>query len=325
MGLYQNTNQPDSALEQAVDWYVLISSDEASPEEKAAFQHWLSEPAHAETYAKLEKVWDQFSGLSESTERYALNQSLVEKPALAAGKPAQLLLLAGVCASIWFGYQSTPGQMLRANHLAITEQQTLRLDDQSVLHLAPMTAVNIDYSSKARSIELLRGALQVEVARDKTRPLIVRTETGTAEALGTVFSVTQQDPHMQVKVTESRVRVCPLYTGPDLSTCVTASAGDQVQVTKDQALRQPKTEGRLDINWQRQLLIVEKRPLLEVLDILQDYNLGYLNMDRDSLAALQVSGVFPLRDLRQSLDIMAASLSLEVKQYTPALTVVRRK
>lgn len=316
----QPSKSNTSDLEQAVEWHILISSGEATSSEQEAFNLWFSEPNNARAYAKLEAVWNQFEGVSGSTERYALNQSLRKRNPLATSA----LLLAGVCVTGWLSLQTTPGQMLTADHIAVTAPRTLTLEDQSTLNLAPKTAVNIDYSQTHRRIELLSGSLQIDVAKDHTRPLTVYTNNGSAEALGTIFSVETLAEQMQVKVTESKVRVCSPAPTPDLSSCMIAQAGDQINVRSGIASSASDQHGRLDINWQKQLLIVEERPLLEVLDILQRYHVGYLQIDREQFINMKVSGVFPLKDLSQSLDIMATSLSLNIAQYPLGYTRIER-
>lgn len=325
MASIQSSQGNEAGLEQAIEWYLLLASGEATPEQEQAFRRWHAEPQHARVYSSLDKVWSSFEGVSSPIERYTLDQSLNENTSGSGSTVRQALLVAGLCLSAWFGYQSSTGQLISADHYALTQQTTLYLDDQSKLHLAPMSAVNLKFSDTERRIELVSGALQIEVAKDKTRPLIIHTEDGSAEALGTIFSVSRAPDQMQVNVSESTVRVCPAQIRAGHANCVIATAGDQVRVSDDLARLQGAQSGRLQINWDKQLLVVEERPLLEVLDLLQRHHPGYLKSDREGLASVRVSGVFPLKDLRQSLDIMATSLSLEISHYTPALTLIRKK
>lgn len=322
----QNASSATSALEQAVEWYLRTSDGELSQEERTAFQQWLDLGDNAQVYAKLDDVWRQFDQVSEPVERHVLHQSLHRKPEQSAyTKALKICAIAGLCVSLWLAYQSPVGQMANADHIALTDQKTLHLDDQSTLRLAPFSAVNVRYSAGQRHIELVRGALQITVAKDKTRPLIVQTDQATAEALGTIFSVIREAEQTQVKVSESTVRVCPWPNDNTQHSCVIANQGEVAIVESEQAQVAPSQRGSINIHWQRQLLIVEDRPILEVLDILKKHHLGYLHIDRASLANTKVSGVFPLDKFHSSINTMAASLGLKVTQFTPVYTTISKQ
>jgi transmembrane sensor len=346
---YSRVSALPAHVQQAADWHVLMHSGEADAEEEQAFKQWHAIENNAEAYQRLEAIWGRFDEVETGPARKALQQVLLNKtPTGKASKKGRrsVAALASICLAVSIGLslQTAPSDRLWAGYLlsgrlfsdystGVGEQRLIVLSDQTRLRLNTFSAVNIEYTGKQRTIHLLQGEIQLDVAKDAARPLVVVSEQGTARALGTQFIVRDRGAIIDVSVTESKVDVCTAKTEStefastqgENRACERLQAGERTQLSH-QSVQPPQTINTSFISdWSQQQLIVDDQPLLDVLDELSRYRTGHIRIDRKALAQHKVSGVFPLNDIERSLQALAKSLPISVKAYTPLLTVVGGK
>ncbi|MBV1882238.1 MAG: FecR family protein [Pseudomonadales bacterium] len=338
------TNPPIGVVEQAVEWHVLMHSGETSAQDKYNFAQWHSQSDNAQAYRRLETIWNQFDDAEPTPAQQALKQTLTEpaptlvdstSAAKRTGRLLSVLILLCLTVASTLNLQTVPGDSLMAGYLFsgrlfadhkthVGEQQMIVLSDQTRLYLNTFSAVNIEYSDDERRIHLLQGEIAIEVAKDSQRPLVVISQQGTSRALGTRFSVRDRGDVADVKVTESNVEVCakaPPSQTP-ASACQQLRAGEQTQFGQHRVQTPQNISTAFISDWPQQQLIVDDQPLVTVLEELSRYHSGHIRIDRDSLAALRVSGVFPLNDIERSLQVLQASLPVSVTTYTSRLILV---
>lgn len=331
-------------VQQAADWHVLMHSGEADSDDKKAFKQWHAIKDNAEAYRRLEAILGRFDEVETAPARKALQQVLLDKtPADKISKKGRrsVAALASICLAISIGlsFKTISRDSLLAGYLFsgrffsdyrtdVGEQRTIVLSDQTRLRLNTFSAVNIEYTGKQRTIHLLQGEIQLDVAQDGARPLVVESAQGTARALGTQFIVRDRGAIIDVSVTESKVEVCTaiadLKRGENRS-CEQLQAGEKTQLSNHQVQPPQIINTGFISDWSQQQLIVNDQPLLDVLDELSRYRTGHIRIDRKALVQHNVSGVFPLDDIERSLQALAKSLPISVKTYTPLLTVIGGK
>ena len=92
----------------------------------------------------------------------------------------------------------------------VAREQTVTLRDGSVAMLDRDAQIQVALSDNIRKITLLSGEATFKVARDKTRPFVVRSGDVYAQATGTIYSVRRIGlTGGAVKVTEGSVLVWP--------------------------------------------------------------------------------------------------------------------
>jgi transmembrane sensor len=85
------------------------------------------------------------------------------------------------------------------------EVNTLRLDDGTVVRLAPGSRLEFEnHSPRVRQVRF-EGVAYFAVARDPARPFVIRTRGGDAVVLGTRFELRTRDDETRVVVVEGRV------------------------------------------------------------------------------------------------------------------------
>lgn len=320
--------------------------------ELQACQRWRAQQcAHEQAWQRMVDVWGQFEvppdpALPPAQARLALQagqaagqgaarQQARRLPARQLGKPlglvAVLMTLAG-----WIALQTeAPALWLADASARAGERRVLALPDLSELTLDGGSAVDLHFEGRERRVVLRQGQVLVKVASAPDRlPFVIQTPHGTAQALGTQYIVRQAAAHSVVTVLESTVRVCAGLTqdgaatvqagaGPD---CADASAGEQMQLAVGSGLGLPyRVDAEAEAAWQHGLLVADDRALTAVLSALGAQRAGLLRFDAQQLAGLRVSGVFALNDTDRALDVLQASLPIQVRRYTPWLAVVGRR
>lgn len=98
----------------------------------------------------------------------------------------QLAVLAVVAAGAggWWWMSQAGGY-----RTAVGEAKSVMLDDGTRLSLNTDTRVTVDFGARQRRVNLASGEVAFEVAKDATRPFVVRVAGSEVEALGTVFAV----------------------------------------------------------------------------------------------------------------------------------------
>ena len=310
--------------EQAAEWLLRLHEGELSEAQRLAFEGWKQQgPHHAEAAARMEAVISRMQALrgKKAPARAALNAAFTQPKsrrrkhtlralavACSLAIPAAALLVSPYPQQWMADVRNGPGQW-----------QTLQLADGSTLTLNGISAANLHFDSKQRRIELLQGEILVEVAHDRTRPFVVQTPQGTLRALGTRFVVKREGDVTLLSMLESRVAAQSANGQQTLE----VDAGSQA-LMQSNTVRLAGTIDPSSINeaWRRHQLVVENRPLPEVLDEVARHRAGRVQFDRDALQSLRVSAVIPLDDSDHALQLLAQTLPIKVQTFTPWLIVV---
>jgi transmembrane sensor len=169
-------------------------------------------------------------------------------------------------------------------------------------------------------ITLFRGRLFTTVAHDPQRPFVVATREGTATALGTAFSVRQDESSTEVEVAESRVEICTR----NRADCVVLHPGDRARIEDATLTRLASTGAASTPTWSTGWLEVDDRPLPEVLSELNRYSAQPIRFEANELAEFRVTGSYPLRDPQRAVTAIARHLGLEIRQLPEGGVAVSR-
>lgn len=320
-----------SIVEQAANWHVYLHSGQAGDADREAFAIWVSEnPAHADAYRKLQALWQRFDGLDPVPAMTALQSAMQatskqsKRFKRVAGSAAALMLAIGAG---WATLHSSPAKYWLAEHRTpVGQHRVVELSDHSRITLNTDSAFDVDFSENQRRITLHRGEVMVEVAKDALRPFIVETDQGTARALGTQFVVRRMPDATSVAVVESVVEVCTAE--PVLSQhakqCVTLHAGEGTELAVGRVQAAVPVDIDALAGWTMGSLIVNNRPLVEVLQELERYRHGRIHFNEADIESLRVSGLLPLDDTDRALDLIAGLLPVRITHYPLVVVVAHR-
>lgn len=313
------TEPTPDMVRHAADWHAALSSGEATEADFARCSAWQSEhPAQAEAFRRIERIMGRLDGLPPGPAREALRAGGV------ASRQARRLIAGGAVLGLLvpLALASADWPWITADYHTGTGEIAERvLPDGTRVTLASNSAIRIDYDRPERRIQLVRGEIMLDVARDPVRPLMVETAQGSLQALGTRFAVRRGESgaDTDVIVEESSVEACAAG-----GNCLVLKPGDSAH------LRGHHVEGPVPVPadataWTRGLLVADAMPLAQVLAELSRYHAGFLRYDASRLADLRVSGVFPLRDTATALTALSAALPIEVHRYTGFFLAVERR
>ena len=309
----------DAATQQAIDWMVRLSSGRVQPAERQAFERWqAADPAHAQAWERLQDTVGRPVGALRAVDSRQPGQAqqarqlLLQPRRRTALKGLAVVASAGVGLLLLDRWQPL-GAVLADYSTGTGQRARFALPDGSTLVLNARSRVNLAFDEGLRRLRLLEGDIVVQVAADVQRPLVVSTAQADIRALGTQFAVEQLAERTQVRVLESRVELRSLSGESAVLGSGEAAQVDAAGLQRLAADQMPSTE------WQRGWLVVQQRPLHEVIAQLQRYRHGLLRVSPEA-AQIQVQGVFPLDDIERALTGLAETLPIRVQRFGSWLT-----
>ncbi|HLZ77235.1 FecR family protein [Phenylobacterium sp.] len=320
----------NDVYEEAAAWVLRLAEGEADPGLRAAFEAWRDEdPAHAQAFSDAQASWDLLGQHAAAPElltrrRDALDRARRTGRRRWAGSPNRRALAAGLVGLIaapiaavgWLRVRSPAPTFFRTGH---GEQRTIVLSDGSRLSLDARTTVKVTFTRDLRSVELLAGRANFEVAKDLARPMKVRAGARTVTALGTVFSVEQQPHAVVVTLLEGRVAVTGRGAIP-----VEMSSHQQLTVpdTGDARLREIDAEDALA--WREGKLVFDDEPLAGAAARMNNYGAPELVVEGPA-GALRVSGVFRAGDTDAFVDAVQSYFPVTVQRSDSVITIRLRE
>lgn len=333
---------PDDPAKAAAEWLVRLSADDVAPEERAAlqarFEAWKqADPRQRDAADRMSGFISWVSGLrstsASTAPAHAALDAVLRTSSAKGGKRtrakrfgATLALILALAVPTWIGLQAYPPVWLMADvRTAAGQWETRILEDGSRITMGSAGAVNLRFDAGRRVLELVRGEILVEVARDPARPFLVETAHGSIRALGTRFEVSLDADATVLTMLESRVSVqtASQRAGKNSGGTV-VSAGQRVRIAADGLGPIESIDARsVSDAWKFHRLVVQDRPLPEVLDALSRYRPGRIRYDRAQLEGVKVSAVLPLDDTDRALQLLAASFpAMRVRTLMPYLVLV---
>lgn len=302
-------------VEQASHWLMLQWGGELDEEQQRRFIEWrAADPEHDRAWRRLEHLQSTLGGVPADTALTVLR----EQPDARRRQTLKLLgalLLAG--GGSYLAQSQLPWREAMADlHSGTGEQLQRTLADGSRLSLNSGSAVDILFSASERRIRLLAGELLLNSGHDAAqRPLIVESAVGEIQALGTRFSVYQRDDRCQVELFDGELELRPRHAR---AMRLQAGQGCWFSATRfgDIAPANPNA-----IAWQDGRLIAERTPLGEFVAELARHRHGMLRCD-PAIAALPLTGVFPLADTERVLAALEQSLPVKVHRLTRFWTTI---
>ena len=295
--------------EEAAAWFVRRDGSDISAEERAAFDRWMDNPAHAVAYARVEATW-------ERTERLKAIGSAPE--AKAAPFAAQwsrraatvgfLTIGAGAAGTWWWTRNPT-------YRTQIGERRTIRLSDGSSVELNTASRLAVAYGHGRRDVHLLEGEAMFEVAKDAKRPFVVHAGAARILAVGTAFNVRLRDKAVGVTVTEGVVEVddVTVHSGGGPGAPRTVSAGNAATVGLGSIAEQPLDQDTMKrhIAWRDGVIDLRGETLEEAVEEFNRYRTDKLVVGDPKLASIRVGGTFGTGESDKFVEALKAGFNVK--------------
>jgi transmembrane sensor len=339
----------------AAEWYAAHRSGPLPESERVAFLDWLkASPLHVEEYlgvAALERTlgaatagstlsveaWVELARV-DGTERIVelATPSVLHEP---AGPPpgvsrrraiavAACLSMAGIV-SVWLmwgghapGGGHGPGEA-KSYRTAHGEQGVWPLEDGSTLHVNTDTAVQVQFSSAERLLEVDHGEVSVDVAHNDGRPFRVHAGTADAVAVGTEFDVYRRSDATLFTVAQGQIAVS---VGRFAQTRLQVGAGRQVKVVA--GILPPASEPtnlRETLAWLERKIVFDQRPLGAVAEEFNRYNQIPFTIEDPALRRLSISGSFDAADIDSFAAFLDSLDGVRVERLPTRFNVLNSK
>jgi len=299
---------------QAVEWYLLEQSGQATQDDLAASAQWRArDPEHARAWSKVQQVGQTASLLPPE-----LAAPVLRRPQRRVA--VQVLLALMTAPAAWLLVRH---EMLADYRSGVGERREVSLPDGGTLVLNTDSAVDLAYGADERLLTLRRGEVLIQTRPDHagSRPFIVATCHGRIHALGTRFTVRVDDDGSRVTVLEHAVEITPRAPS---ATVRTLMAGQQSRFDASHAGLPTPAPLQADA-WARGMLAVQDMRLDAFAFELSRYRPGLLRVE-PQVAGLRLSGAFQLDDTDAVLDSLARMLPVDVLYRTQYwVTIAARK
>jgi transmembrane sensor len=320
----QTGDQQDVARAEAADWFARLKSLPVSRETLEGFFAWRREPAHAEAFAAVERVWAQAGLIADDRAIAALTADAYRR----AGRRypgrgwfklvpmAAVVIALGVLGTVLSWDRGAQGYTTR-----IGEQSVVTLDDGSKITLDSDSRIVVRLSGGARRIELDHGRALFAVAHDANRPFTVRAGGTEVLATGTRFDVRRQGDLTDVTLVEGKVEV----RSPD-ATVTPLVAGQQWTRRADRSPIVRSVEASAEIAWTERRLVFDGTGLAAAIAEVNRYTTRPIRLDTARHAEDQVSGSFRMGDASSFAAAVAGLLPLDaVEQADGSIRLVDRR
>ena len=354
-----NDKVPLEITEAAGEWLERLSSDVVSEDEREAFADWLlTSPVHVGEYLRIsalraeltgtlqrrsewvdELLQDDTGNIIEFTDRSTSKTAVpVTVPGSETPVPqrrthrwATAATIAIISIASWFGVTNLTDTPTEPTTIAtaLGEQRSILLPDGSTLELNTETEVRIRMSEHARDIDLLRGELLVDVAKDPDRPFRVMSDGVVAQAIGTRFNVYKRDGDTVVTVIEGRVAVNQAPAAPNSnqgSGAVAtiepveltaglrlAVANQRVAVPSADLTPEPVNIAKATA-WTERRLVFDDEPLSAIVAEFNRYNRSRLIISDAQLNDKRLSGVFDANDPDEFIELLQSLERIDIQR-----------
>lgn len=303
-----NARVSPQALEQAAEWLVRLQ-DGASSADHAACEQWrTSDPQHALAWERAERLLDQLGTLPPELAMPVLNRAPHAARRAAVTRIVAAMLTVPVA---WGGWRYAQRQPWVADiHTAVGERRTVTLADGTSITLNTASAIDVRYTAAERLIVLRNGEILVRSGHaPDAGPLRVQTPEGTMQPLGTVFNARRYECSTSLTVLEGAVRITPAAAA---DAAQTINAGSQTRFNRKHIAPARAADPALNA-WTRGMLLADQMRLDELVAELARYRNGVVRADA-AVAALRVSGAFPIGDSERTLDMLVSTYPVDAVQ-----------
>ena len=198
---WEDARALESSRRQSIDELIALARTDSNVVPlQAPLKVPVQAPVPGFSSGVLSQQSDRYRGTAKTPKNTHDTGTLERKFSIAA---SIALVAIGSLAWYWYNYQ------LNTYTTAIGEQRSITLADGSTVDLNSRSKIRVAYHDRERDIQLLNGQALFHVAKDRTRPFIVHTNTTNIRAVGTRFDVYQKHNTTVVTVVEGKVAVIP--------------------------------------------------------------------------------------------------------------------
>ena len=324
----------------------LWSTGLSEPEAAAIRSRAKADPGYREEYeasldilAGMEELADdpEIRAIADEPQRQIDLRRTRQRAGL--GIAASVLLAMGAALAYYSPWSGPDDGHLQKYFTRVGEQQTIDLEDGTVVTLNTATQLVVDYTNEGRRILLERGEAYFDVATDADRPFTVEMGVRSVTALGTEFSIRKHPGHYSVAVLEGTVSLhepadAVVGTAPPVSAdgqAVVLSAPDERRLEQGWVAEFDVSRNRLTAfqpdsmeryqGWRGGLLRFYREPLFEVVKELNRYTRKKILIEDAGIMNLNVYAAVRVKELESALVALEKLLPIEVTRHYDRIVI----
>jgi len=299
--------------EEAARWHARAAIGRLSLEDEQRLDAWLEEDMHHRlAYAEVAAAG---YALEQASPSVAIKKRVVRRWPIWLGvtaAPVFLFLAVTWTPHAWQDWRSDVHTAAGALHVE-------RLSDGSILRLDTNSAVSLPFSPDRRDIELLRGTLAVEVAKDSAHPFRVHCAGIEARAVGTQFVVARRPFEVEVGVIEGIVAV----SADDRSSPTLIQAGQRALIDQKTGAIHSEPLPPTSYGWTRDVLSFDRVPLEQAVAEIARYLPEHVVFRASNHATTLVTATFPIDHPEAALLAIAKTNGLAIRHIPKLLYLVQ--
>lgn len=235
--------------------------------------------------------------------------------AVAAG----LLLVAGLAGWLRWPTHGTD------YHTDVGGLSAIAVRDGSTITLNTDSGIRIDLSNSERRVDLDKGEAFFEVAKDPSRPFVVRVGDQRVTAVGTKFSVRREQNSIRVIVTEGKVRIEHQGSQQPSETAMITPGGVAVAGNAGVLVQnKPLSDAEERLSWRKGTLVFRDTPLNEAVAEFNRYAARPIDIEDPAIGSLRIGGQFRTNNAQGFVRLLAEAFPIEV-DATDKRIVLRRR
>lgn len=315
----ETTSDQDKLLNEAIDLVIRVQNDPNNPVTIELVRAWRSRSA------AHEGIWTRVYKVHGSAGKVLNHKRTIERRE-SLGLTRRNLMIGGLMAlgGGTLTYAFGPGLLLkaRADHItAKGEIRNIALSDGSTVTLGPDSAIELDFQTDRRNINLLAGMGYFVVAPDKSRPFSVSSTPLRATALGTAFDVSIDAGVVSLSVDHGVVETT--VSGSD---GVPSQHLEQGQWIVFDPASQSIDRGTKDASqvaiWRDNLIIAEREAVSTLVARIGRWIPGSVVVADPFIGSQRVSGIFDLSNPVRALEAVVQPAGGHVHQISSLMTVI---
>lgn len=297
-------------IQEAARWLAYLQSGEQDPALERSFLAWrTADPRHAHAIESFQVRLGmlQRSALSTLSDRQVLGALEAPSSRRRVLRGALTLAAVAVGAGLLPRVGSTGFAWPSDLYTGIGERRTFALADGSDVQLNAVTRVSPDFAPGRRGLRVHCGELLLNVRRGDP-PFVVDTGIGRAAVDERQLLLRQEREGWLLLASQQAVQLTD-----NLGNAHRIQPGHWARFNAAGVFDQGLAHGG-ETEWVHGLLEVDNRPLDAVIERLRPYHRVVIRLD-PRIAALRVSGLFPLDDSDHTLAMLARALPIRVSSH----------
>ncbi len=323
-GPHPSQAEAESPRTVAAAWFARKRSGEMTGQEAQELAVWLgADPTHRAAWDLAERLWASSEAMRSNPTMMALRERAMRRRYWrdwSIGGAVAATLVAGVLGGwMLLDRPSMPaappvlaasaGQEFRTE---VGQRAAITLPDGSVVTLGTNTLLRTHDTPRQRLIELERGQAYFKVAKDRSRPFVVKAAGRRVVAVGTAFEVRVDRSRVAVTLVEGKVRVeAPINAAGDgrFSRFVQTTEmepGSQLVAQDGKPWAVAEVDAEREVSWLANKLVFQDEPLSHVVAELNRYSGRRIVIGDPAIADAPVSGSFRTDDVDEAVRALVA-------------------